>query len=52
MVEEALAMGRDAIELYVAALSDGGEEVPVETALPVVASVEVNAPAVASALFR
>ncbi len=46
-VEDALAMARDAIELYVETLSDRGEEIPVELAPPVVASVEVEAPAAA-----
>ena len=42
-VEEGLANAREAIELYIAAEADRGEEVPEEAAPPVVASVDVAA---------
>jgi antitoxin HicB len=40
-VDEALAMARDAIELYVSGLIEDGEDVPDEDVPPVVATVEV-----------
>lgn len=43
-VEEALAMAREAIELYVEGLRARGEYVPSEEAPPIVTSVDANVP--------
>ena len=43
-VEEALAMAREAIELYVEGLTQRGEDVPEETAPPILTSVDVPVP--------
>ena len=44
-IEEALRMAREAIASHIAALTDLGEPVPVETAAPVVTGVDVDVPA-------
>ena len=41
-VEEALVNAKDAIEVYLAALADLGEEIPEERGQPELASVEVG----------
>ena len=43
-VEEALAMAKEAIELYLESLAGHGEEVLEEEASPVIATVEVDVP--------
>ena len=43
-VEEALAMTREAIELYVEGLRAHGEYVPSEESPPIVTSVDANVP--------
>ena len=47
-VEEAMAMGRDAIELYIRGLIEDDDYVPVEEIPPIVTAVEVTVPEVAA----
>ena len=43
--DEALAMAREAVELYLESVSARGLEVPVETVAPELASIDVEMPA-------
>ncbi len=47
-VEEAMAMARDAIELYIRGLIEDDDYVPVEEIPPIVTAVEVTVPEVAA----
>jgi antitoxin HicB len=48
-LDEAVASAREAIEGHVAALRDTGQDVPEEETMPLVASVEIEAPIAAEA---
>jgi antitoxin HicB len=48
-LDEAVASAREAIEGYMAALRDTGQEVPEEQEIPLVTTLEVDAPSPAPA---